>query len=241
MSKYGLLVFVTMGVIILILGINYKPSTSTSTVTDVSYKQTTSRPSVSSAKEYSENTSISRKISKSSIEVDVDNAITINSQLNSTKTIRQPSPLPIELFTIEPQIFETVKTEFNYLDENLLADGRQFIRFKTQVLIGLNQKKAFQIPLTDHPNLTGVIDSIKNFEGLKHLSGEIMEMGRNTRSQFSLTVSEQDNYVVGNFSIGQRSFSLEVKNNVGWINDDNHDMARLLEFEKEFHAHPHQY
>ena len=227
----------TMGIFILILGINYKPSTSTSTVTDVSYKQTTSRPSVSSAKEYSENTNISRKISKSLIEVDVDNAITINSQQNSTKTIRQPSPLPIELFTIEPQIFETVKTEFNYLDEHQLADGRQFIRFNTQALIGLNQKQVFQIPLTGHSNLTGIIDSINNFEGLQHFTGELMETGRNTGSQFSLTVSKKDNYVVGNFSIGQRSFSLEVKNNVGWINDDNHDMERLLEFEKEFHAH----
>ncbi len=150
----------------------------------------------------------------------------------STSSFKGQRPLT------QPTTIVLVKEQFDYISDEQLEDGREFIQLDTQSIDELEIGKTFQLALTSGGLVyTGEIDNIDGFENIKRLTGHFTELSGDKINQFSMTITNAGQYVIGNFSTQVGSFSLEAKNGVGWINSAENEMPYLLESESQHQIH----
>lgn len=133
-----------------------------------------------------------------------------------------------------PSSLETVKQVYGHLSDERLNDGREFVEIDTQSILTLDIGETFQITLpSNEENFTGAVNNIINYQGVKRLSGYFEGLKRDSLNRFSITVTEEGDYVVGNFSIRSNSFVMEAIGQVGWINPSENEENFLLKSERE--------
>ncbi|MBU2713195.1 hypothetical protein [Zooshikella harenae] len=156
---------------------------------------------------------------------------TSESEKSPLVSTRASSAVPV---LNQPAEIESVKKEFDYLSDQQLHDGRTFIHFEMQALNEFEVGHTFHISfIQDGQTYTGKVNSITEFEGIKRITGSFEGLPKGQINRFSMTISEDGNYVSANFSPGAESFTLEAKNGLGWINNLKNEEDFLHDSEKE--------
>lgn len=146
----------------------------------------------------------------------------------------QKRNLPPRLLQPANITVDVVEAEFDYLERDRLLDGREFIHFDTRHLRAFKTGQPFTILLPFEERVfTGAVGNIANFAEVKRLTGKFLDLGEDQINQFSMTVSGDGRYVAGAFSIGGESYTLEVKNGVGWVNKSSTEFEYLVQLEQE--------
>ena len=112
-----------------------------------------------------------------------------------------------------------VQQAFGAVSERQLSDGRHFIQFSTADARGLALFDTFEIRLDPGSSpAVGTVEKVTEFEGIKRMSGRFKGPdGAGENDVFSITVSSDGSYAVGNFSRSGKSYALEAKSGAGWI------------------------
>lgn len=173
-----------------------------------------------------------------------NNSSAIKTAVSSTFAAKSPDKkIPVKSIEAEPVSFfsptlispvdiHDVMEEFDGLDELPLNDGRLFIQLDTKQLRHWQIGSDFQITFDDlMKTFTGKISKITEYQGIRRFTGYFEEIDDTDQNQFSFTLAKDQSYVAANFSLPEDSFTLEVKNNVGWINNVDNERDFLLDDE----------
>jgi hypothetical protein len=150
-----------------------------------------------------------------------------------TGSSEEDRPLPPAVVAPVPELVtpgsrSEVQQAFGVLSERQLSDGRHFVQFRTADVRSLALYDSFEIRLDPATApVTGRVEKVSEFEGMKRVSGKLLGTEGRGQDPFSMTVSSDGSYAVGNFALGGRSYSLESKNGAGWITDPDEGAKSL--------------
>jgi hypothetical protein len=127
-----------------------------------------------------------------------------------------------------------VQRIFNFLANKQINDGRYFIALDTESALRLKTGDTFKLKLTnDGEVLTATVDSHSSFEGIYRLKGSLKDdSGALFDGDFGMTLSPKDKYISANFMMGEKSYSMETKQGLGWIVNADNTEKQIHEGEK---------
>ena len=109
------------------------------------------------------------------------------------------------------------------------ASGDQWpVQWNFDQAARLNVGDSLRIPLPGSDRtLQARVEEEASMPGARRLAGRVEGEDGMSSSSFSMTQASDGSYVVANFSVGERSFSLEASPGGGMLRDTAVDMARL--------------
>ena len=117
---------------------------------------------------------------------------------------------------------DLVASQLSFLSQKQKTDGRNFIAYDMRTLESRVETDTIEIPLSEIGlTVKAIIDSVESINGMLRWSGHILDFQEEGR--FTITHAIQDKYAVGTFETPLGNFSLEAKNGVGWVVNQNTD------------------
>ncbi|PVZ66664.1 metalloprotease secretion chaperone CpaB [Pelagibaculum spongiae] len=111
------------------------------------------------------------------------------------------------------------------LPQEKIDDGRQFIGFQPfrleVTLVG--ETFELQLPNATTPTLRAEVTERTVLDGIIHWRGFFPDDNKKFH-EFSFTQALSDNYVVGNVYFSGGSYTIEAKDNIGWIAPQENDL-----------------
>ncbi|MDG2523955.1 hypothetical protein P6166_01080 [Stenotrophomonas sp. HITSZ_GD] len=117
---------------------------------------------------------------------------------------------------MRPVTLAEVRSQFPFLSETQLRDGRQLIGLDTPRIAALGQGDDFALTVPGQPSRQALVESAEEDQGVRRIEGRLLSADDLSAERFTLTLSPDHAFVVGHVWMGNREYTLQVRNGAGW-------------------------
>ncbi len=117
---------------------------------------------------------------------------------------------------MRPVTLAEVRSQFPFLSEAQLRDGRQFIGLDTPRIAALEQGDDFALSVPGQSSRQALVESVEEDQGVRRIEGRLLSADDLSAERFTLAISPDRTFVVGHVWMGNREYALQIRRGVGW-------------------------